>query len=120
MKNLFAVFTAVVALLVLAPTKALASSQLLVLSYSSTNVGTSSYVSLGTVPYSVSKIQVCDTSGELIKVASGASGAQVDLYTVQVSGCVIVPQYIVGGTALWLKSINSSASTGYHSEAFLQ
>lgn len=92
-----------------------------VLSYSSTNVTTSAYVSLVTAtPSNVATVLVCDTSTKLVKIARGDSGSQIDMFTAFISGCVQVPQYIPKGTHLWIKAVDATASSGYNTVSFLQ
>lgn len=96
------------------------STQVNILSYSSTNVTTGAYVQLVYAsPITASKLQVCDTSTKILKIAAGASGSEVDLFTVQVSGCVVVPYYIIAGTKLWIKAVDASATTGYNTLSFI-
>ncbi len=91
-----------------------------VLAYASTNVTTSSYVELvASSPITVSKLQICDTSTKLLKIATGAAGSETDICTVQVSGCVVVPYFITSGTRLSIKAIDASATTGYNTLSFL-
>lgn len=88
------------------------------LSYSSTNVTTGAYVTQwASTPTSASHIQICDTSGHVLKIAVGAAGSEFDIATVQVSGCVVVPIYVAPGTRLSLKAIDANATTGYNTLA---
>lgn len=97
------------------------TSQVNVFSYSGTNVTTSAYVTLLiSTPFTVSKLQVCDTSGQVLKIASGIAGSEVDLFTNQVSGCVIIPIYLLVGQRLSIKAISASATTGYNTVSFVQ
>jgi hypothetical protein len=41
------------------------------------------------------------------------------MFTVQVSGCVIVPYYLPAGTRLSIKAVDASATTGYNTLSFL-
>ena len=96
------------------------TTQVNVLSYSSTNVTTSSYVQLvASTPISVSRLQVCDTSTKIIKIAMGAAGSEVDLFSGTVSGCVLVPYYIPAGNRLAIEAIDASATTGYNVLSFI-
>lgn len=90
-----------------------------VLSYASTNVTTSAYVTLIASTPSFSKLQITDTSGELLKIAVGAAGSEIDICTCAVSGSIIVPVYVVAGQRLSIKAINASATTGYNAVSFL-
>lgn len=97
------------------------TSQVNVLSYASTNVTTGAYVTLvASTPVSVSSVQMCDTSTKLLKVASGAVSSEKDLFTVQISGCVIIPYFIQAGTRLSIKAIDANATTGYNTLSFLK
>lgn len=91
-----------------------------VLVYSSTNVTTGAYVTLvASTPTSVGKLEVCDTSGKILKLAVGVSGSEVDIASVPVSSCLIVPYYIVGGTRIAIKAVDASATTGYNLLSFI-
>lgn len=102
-------------------------SQIGFIACASTNVTSTSYVQInfGTeaanpatypnTPISCGKLQITDTSGKILKIASGASGSQVDMYTCSPNGSIIVNQYLAPNTSLWAKAIDSTnnASTGY-------
>ena len=91
-----------------------------ILDYSSTNVTTGAYVTLvASVPRATSSLQVCDTSTKLLKLAKGSSGNEVDLFTVQISGCVIVTTLLEKGSRLSIKAVNSNATTGFNTVSFL-
>jgi hypothetical protein len=91
-----------------------------VLSYASTNVTTAAYVELvASSPISVSKLQVCDTSTKLLKIATGSAGSEIDRFTVQVSGCVVVPYYFPPATRFSIKAVDASATTGYNALSFI-
>lgn len=97
------------------------TTQVNVLSYSSTNVTTSDYVTLfASTPISVSKIQILDSSTKILKVAIGASGDEIDICTCPVSGTVIIPVFIPQGTRISIKAIDASATTGYNVVSLLQ
>lgn len=86
-----------------------------VLSYASTNVTTAAYVTLvASTPNSVSKILITDTSGQLLKIAVGDAGSEVDLFSVPVSGSLVIPTYLANGQRLSIKAISATASTGYN------
>lgn len=96
------------------------TAQVNVLSYASTNVTTSAYVELvASSPISVSKLQVCDTSTKLLKIATGSAGSETDRFTVQVSGCVVVPYYFAPATRFSIKAVDASATTGYNTLSFI-
>lgn len=91
------------------------TSQVAVTAYASTNVTTSAYLPIiaGTA-VACSKLEITDTSGKVIKVAVGDQGNQKDICSAAVSGTVIVPVYIPAGSNVWLKAIDSTASTGFN------
>lgn len=96
------------------------TTQVNVLSYASTNVTTGAYVTLvASSPVSAGRFQVCDTSTKLLKIATGAASSEIDAFTVQVSGCVIVPYYFPAGTRFSIKAVDASATTGYNTLSFL-
>lgn len=97
------------------------SAQVNVLAYASTNVTTSAYITLvASSPVSVSKLEVCDTSGQILKIAVGASGSETDIVTTTVSGCIIVPIFLGSGVRLSIKAISATASTGFSVVSFVQ
>lgn len=98
------------------------TSQVNVFSYFLNNVTNSAYVTLLiSTPFTVSKLEVCDTSGQVVKIASGIAGSEVDLFTNQVSGCVIIPIYLLGGQRLSIKGLGSSPVTsGLNTVSFIQ
>lgn len=91
------------------------------LSYSSTNVTTSAYVTLtASLPVSVGALLITDTSTSLMKLAIGAAGEEVDLCAFQGNGnAVYVTGYIPKGVRLSLKAISATASAGYNAISFL-
>lgn len=91
------------------------TSQIIVLNYANTNVTSSAYVQLFlSTSISVSKLQISDSSGDIIKLAIGASGSQTDICTNAISATTVVPIYLPAGTTIWVKSINQSTiSSGY-------
>lgn len=98
------------------------SSNVSSLSYSSTNVGTSAYVTLvASTPINTSQLLICDTSGKILKIASGAANSEVDLFTVPVSSCMLFPlaPVLPSGTRLSIKAIDASATSGYNTVSFL-
>jgi len=96
------------------------TSQMAVHAYSTGNVTTSAYTELvASTSISVGKLEVCDTSGKLLKIASGASGSEVDILTTTVSGCVIVPYYLAKGTRLSIEAIDANATSGYNTVSLI-
>lgn len=97
------------------------STQVNVLAYATTNVTTAAYVQLvAASPVAVSKLQICDTSGQILKIAIGSVGNETDVFTTTVSGCVIVPIFIGTGVRFSIKAISASATTGFSVVSFVQ
>ena len=90
-------------------------------SYATTNVTTSAYVTLdASSPQSTSNLLIVDTSTQLMKLAVGAAGAEVDLCTFQGNGNpVLVPTFVTAGVRLSLKAISASATAGYCTVSYL-
>lgn len=89
--------------------------------YSSGNVTTSAYSTLvASTPVSVSKIQVLDTSGKILKLATGTSGNEKDFCVVPVSGIVTLPFFLPAGNRLSIIAVDANATTGYNVVSFLQ
>ncbi len=92
------------------------------LSYSATNVTTSAYVTLvASSPIAVVHLIICDSSGQILKLAKGSAGNEVDLFTVPVNSCFeySLDTLLGSGTRLSLKAISATASSGYSSVSFL-
>lgn len=90
------------------------------LSYASTNVTTGAYVTLlASTPISAKALEICDTSGRLIKLATGGSGSEVDIATVSPNSCVVVSQYLVPGTRISLRAIDATANSGYNATSLV-
>lgn len=107
-------FTAVALLLSLIPIRAI-SSNVISIDYSTTNVSSTAYVQLtGSTAQTTSKLQLCDTSGQAVKLAQGASGAEVDLDSIPVNGCITIQMGLVipFGTRLSLRALKTSATSG--------
>ncbi len=96
------------------------STQVNVHSYASTNVTTGAYVTLvAASPITVSQFQVCDTSTKLLKIATGAASSETDIFTVQISGCVVVPYFVQAGARISIRAIDASATAGYNTLSFI-
>jgi hypothetical protein len=91
-------------------------------SYSSTNVTTSAYVTLvSSTPIPTTQIIVCDNSGHILKIASGAPGSEVDLFTVALSACIDIQlgAAIPASTRLSIRAIDATASSGFNTVSFI-
>lgn len=86
------------------------------LSYSTNNVTTSAYVTVdASLSSSASGLIIVDTSTQLMKLAIGAAGSEVDIAVFQGNGYPVqIPnKYIVIGTRIAVKAISGTASSGY-------
>jgi hypothetical protein len=91
-------------------------------SYSSTNVTTSAYVTLvSSTPIPSTQLIVCDNSGHILKIASGASGSEADIFTVALNSCLNLQfgAAIPAGTRLSIRAIDATASSGYNTVSFI-
>jgi hypothetical protein len=97
------------------------ASNVMTLSYAGTNVTTGAYVTFGNAPITSGTIIICDNSGQIVKVAFGSVGNEVDQLTAPISSCMQVPLTINvnSGTRISLKAVNASATTGYSVISFL-
>lgn len=115
MKRLFKILSMLGAML---PAVAVASQPTYVLSYSyaSGTVNSTAYVQLvGSTAVNTNRIELCDSSTQLVKIAFGASGSQVDRYVTSGSGCIVLDVYptLVSGSTIWLKAVGASATSGW-------
>lgn len=93
------------------------------LAYSSTNVTTGAYVAfVASTPVTTRNIVLCDTSGQLIKLAVGAALSEVDLLINPLSGCFqyALTQAIPAGSRLSLRAISATANSGFASVSFFK
>lgn len=94
------------------------ASNLTVFSYSTTNVSTSAYTTLiASTAISVTQLLVTDTSTQLVKLAIGAAGSEVDLCQLPVSSTVTISfesiNQIPVGSRLSIRAISANATTGF-------
>lgn len=85
------------------------------LSYSANNVTTSAYTTVdASLVGGCGNIVVVDTSTQLMKLAIGAAGAEVDIAIFQGNGSPVqLSVYIKPGTRVAVKAITASATSGY-------
>lgn len=90
-------------------------------SYSTGNVTTSAYVTVdASIPVSTGNLLIVDTSTQLMKLAVGAAGSEVDICAFQGNGSpVVVPTFIQTGVRLSLKAISASATAGFCTVSYL-
>jgi len=95
-------------------------SYIYVLPYAVQNVTTSAYITLiNEMPVTVSAIQIADSSGQLLRIAIGLAGQEIDIMTTPISGNIIVPCFILKGSRLSIKAISATASTGFNAISLL-
>jgi uncharacterized iron-regulated membrane protein len=81
-------------------------------------------VSVKSTPINTNSIYACDTSGKLMKLASGSTLAATDLFWLPVSGCQMftLNPVLPAGTQLSLKGGQTTSAgvptTGYNSLSF--
>lgn len=85
------------------------------LGYSTSNVTTSAYTQLSSsLPNFVRKVQVFDSSGQVMQLALGASGAEVPMNWVIMPGgqSDIIPMMAAQGQRLSIKAVSGTANAG--------
>lgn len=86
------------------------------LSYSGSNVTSLAYTELTDSVLGLLrdclKLEISDTSGQDMKLAIGASGAQVDVYNIFAGKAGIIDFHLGTGTHLWVRAQGTTASTG--------
>lgn len=93
-----------------------------------TNITSSAYIQIpfgsetvnpSTYPNSAiscSKMEITDTTGKILKIATGTADNQVDQFTCAPNETIIITNfYLPANTAIWAKAIDATnnASTGY-------
>lgn len=92
-------------------------------SYSATNVTTSAYVTLvSSTPIRSTEFIVCDNSGHILKIASGAPGSEIDLFTVALNACIDIQlgAAIPASTRLSIRAIDATANSGFNTVSLIQ
>ena len=80
--------------------------------YTVTPVTTAAYVELvASTAYIVNHISVFDSSGQVLKLATGAAGAEVDAILIPPGGADL-PFKIAAGTRLSIKAVSGNATSG--------
>lgn len=81
--------------------------------YSSTNVGTSSWVELVAATGSnVSAVEVFDSSGQTLEIGVGASGSEVVQFIIVPGGNGMLPLKVPRGSRVAVKALSGTANTG--------
>ncbi|SRR5579875_3078589 len=89
--------------------------------YSSTNVTTSAYVQLiSSLPAAVNEVNIFDSSGQLLVLAVGAPGFEVDKLYITPGGTGTVDLAIPSGSRIAIKAVSANATTGFLAISFLQ
>ncbi len=82
--------------------------------YASTAVTTSAYVQLiASTGSALNMICASNSSGSIIKVATGAGGAEVDRFYIPAGGSLCYPLNIAASTRVALEALDATASVGY-------
>jgi hypothetical protein len=92
-----------------------------ILVYASTNVPTTGYVTLdASLSSSYGHIQIVDTSTQLMKLAIGPAGSEIDLCVFQGNGYpVLINVYLIAGIRLSVRAVSAEATTGYLAVSYL-
>lgn len=91
-----------------------------VYSYTAGNVSVGVYTQLiASSKVSCSKLQITDTSGKILILATGAAGSEVDFCQCPVSGIIDVTTYFAPGTRFSIKAVDATATTGYNILGFI-
>ncbi len=81
--------------------------------YTSVNVTTAAYVTLiASTTSAASLIEVFDSSGQTLKIATGAAASEVDQFIVFPGGNGQIPLAIPAGTRISIKALSATASVG--------
>lgn len=97
------------------------TSHLSILSFASTNVTTSTYVTLfASTPISANKLVICDTSTLISKLAIGAASSEVEFVAINANGCFQVSKYIPSGSRISIKAAVSTISSGYNTVSLVE
>lgn len=101
------------ALPVSASTQAKSVIELIRNDYSSTNVTTSAYVELvASTSGAIYTLNVFDSSGETLVLATGAAASESDLIYIPPGGNDRIDVFIAAGTRLSVKAVSADATTG--------
>lgn len=92
---------------------ALDVSQILIHQYASTNVTTGAYVQLtASTTSEIKKLQIFDSSGEMLVLAVGGSGSEVNKLYIFPGGNGDIDVSIPAGSRLSIKAVSGTASVG--------
>ena len=81
--------------------------------YSSVNVTTGAYVTLiASTAFAVKRMQVFDSSGQTLKIATGAAASEVDRFLVFPGGNGDVDIAVPAGTRISIRAVSASATVG--------
>jgi len=81
--------------------------------YATTNVTTAAYVQvISSVSYATNQVQIQDTSGQIMILALGAPGSEVDTWLIPSTFAGTVNVNIPAGSRVSLKAKTASATTG--------
>lgn len=75
-------------------------------------VGTAAYVAIATVTSVVNEIEIFDSSGQTLVLATGTAGGETDRILVPPGGNGLVPIVAPAGTRFSLKAKSSAATAG--------
>jgi hypothetical protein len=115
--------TLLIALMTVLGSSLASAGNVSVLNYTTTSGSTTGYVqAIASTPITVSQLYICDTSGQVVKIAFGGAGSEVDAIVAPVSGCALFPvnPYLPAGSRISIRSATIlPASTGYNAISLL-
>lgn len=89
--------------------------------YSSTSVTTSAYTTVAaSLSDSVTQILFSDQSGQVMVIAVGGSGSEVDKFYIPVGGSGVIDLAIPSGSRVSVKAVTGTASSGDLTMTFLK
>lgn len=81
--------------------------------YSSTNVTTSAYVAISSAMVdAVTQLEVFDSSGQTLVLATGTPGSEVDQFNIFPGGNGVINRNYPAGTIFSVKAVTATASVG--------
>lgn len=80
--------------------------------YSATNVATNAYVAIATVAATVSEVEIFDSSGNIMILATGTAGGESDQLFITPGGNGFVPLSVPAGTRFSVKAKTALTTAG--------
>jgi hypothetical protein len=81
-------------------------------SYVSTNVTTSAWVSVGTIPAAASAMEIYDSSGRVLKASVDNGSTELNFYILPGAAGFLIPIEWKKSQTLYLKAVDASSTVG--------